>query len=420
MRARVSVPRAAVAALGLALLALGLVGPVASAAANCAFAAGTVTVTLTGGATAVLVRQGNAIALDGSPCDGATVNNTEDVVVDGSPSNPDDFTIDLSGGTFTPGATDEDGDSDEIEFSVDLPGGGILRISGRDGTDHVTIGGAGANLNANEATSDVDVVLGGAARWELAGVSGDDVLSIAGGDGTGGPVAGATVRGGTGNDTIRAALDGCVIAGEGGVDTLDYSAAPSGIRADLSKGEARRESAGVDTITSIENLVGTAQGDRLTGDEQPNELRGGDGRDALDGHKGGDDLFGGKGKDTIAFAHATQSVTVDLKTGTSTGNGSDTLTSIENVKGSKQADIITGGPEANALRGGPGVDAIRGNAGKDLIVGGKGWDVLLGNADRDRLEGGRGKDQLNGGQGRDTCIPGPDPDSWTACEVVKL
>jgi hypothetical protein len=82
MRARVSVPRAAVAALGLALLALGLVGP-ASAAASCSFAGGTVTVTLTGGATAVLVRQGNAIALDGSPCDGATVNNTEDVVVDG-------------------------------------------------------------------------------------------------------------------------------------------------------------------------------------------------------------------------------------------------------------------------------------------------------------------------------------------------
>jgi Ca2+-binding RTX toxin-like protein len=46
--------------------------------------------------------------------------------------------------------------------------------------------------------------------------------------------------------------------------------------------------------------------------------------------------------------------------------------------------------------------------------------VLLGNADRDRLEGGRGKDQLNGGDGRDTCVPGPDPDSWTACEVVKL
>jgi Ca2+-binding RTX toxin-like protein len=420
MRARASFPRVAAAAIGLALLALGLSGPVASAAASCSFAGATVTVTLTGGATAILVRQGNAIALDGSPCDTATVSNTDDVVVDGSPSNPDDLTIDLSGGAFVPGATSEDGDSDEIEFFVDLPGGGTLRISGRDAADHVTIGGIGANLNADEAEADNDVELTGGARWELVGVAGNDQLSIAGGAGTGAPVGNATVRGGTGDDAIRAALDGCVIAGEGGVDTLDYSAAPSAVRVDLSKGEAQRESAAVDTITGVENLVGTAQDDRLTGDEQPNELRGGPGRDTLDGHKSGDDLLGGKGKDTVGFSSATQSVTVDLKKGTSTGNGSDTLTSIESVNGSKQADVITGGAEANALRGGPGADAIRGNAGNDLVSGGRGWDVLLGNADRDRLEGGRGKDQLNGGDGRDTCVPGPDPDSWTACEVVKL
>ncbi|HEX5951412.1 MAG TPA: calcium-binding protein [Actinomycetota bacterium] len=420
MRARVSVPRAAAAALGLALLALGLTGPVAFAAATCSFAGGTVTVTLTDGATATLVRQGDAIALDGSPCDTASVNDTDDVIVTGSASNPDDFTIDLSGGAFAPGQTDEDGDSDEIEFAVDLPAGGTLRISGREDGDRLTVGSDGANLNVGEATNDVDVVLDGPARWELAGVTGDDRLSIAGGDGTGAAVVDATVRGGSGSDTIVAALDGCVIAGEGDVDTLDYSAAPTGVRVDLSKGQATRTNVDPDTVTGIENVVGTPQDDRLTGDEQSNELLGGAGRDTLDGHKGADDLVGGEGKDTVAFAYATVSVTVDLKEGTSTGNGSDTLTSIESVRGSKQADVISGGPDANALRGGPGGDAIRGNAGRDLVVGGKGWDVLLGGEDRDRVEGGRGKDQLNGGDGRDTCVPGPDPDSWTACEVVKL
>jgi hypothetical protein len=276
MRARVSVPRAAAAALGLALLALGLTGPVATAAASCSFAGGTVTVTLTNGATATLAREGDAIALEGSPCETATVNNTDDIVVDGSASDPDDFTIDLSGGPFEPGAAPEDGDDDEIEFAVDLPGGVTLRISGRDGTDHVTIGAGGANLNAHETTDDVDVVLTGAARWELAGAGGDDDLSIAGGDGTGAPIGDATVRGGSGADTIRAALDGCVIAGEGGIDELDYSAAPSGVRVDLSKGEAHRAAADVDTITEVENLVGVAgrPTDRRRGAERASRRRG--------------------------------------------------------------------------------------------------------------------------------------------------
>lgn len=422
MRARASFPRAAALALVLALLALGLAGPVASAAVTCTFNTGnnTVTVTLTNGATVALARQGDAITVEGTQCETATVNNTDTIEVDGSAANVDDVTIDLSGGVFAPGATPEPDDDDEIEFSVDLPGGGDLRISGRDGADRLTVGGNGANLNAGETTSDVDVVLTGPALWTLAGVGGDDHLSVAGGDGTGPAAADVTVSGGTGNDTIEGTIGGCVIDGEGGVDTLDYSAAPAGIRVDLSKHEARRDGADADTVTEVEDLVGTSQGDQLIGDEQPNELRGGAGRDTLDGHKGGDDLFGGDGKDTVAFAFATLSVTVDLKAGTSTGNGNDKLASIENVKGSKQSDVITGGPEANELRGGSGGDAIRGNAGKDLLVGAKGFDVLLGGADRDRLEGGSGKDQLNGGDGRDTCVPGADPDAWTACEVVKL
>jgi len=422
MRARASVPRAAAAALGLALLALGLTGPVASAVATCSFNGGTntVTVTLTNGAVAVLSRQGTAIALDGAACDTATVDNTDTVVVDGSAADPDDLTIDLSGGPFAPGATSETEGDDEIEFAVHLPGGGDLRISGRDGSDHLTLGQAGANLNADESPGDADVVLTGSARWELAGLLGNDHLSVAGGGGTGAAMSDTTVRGGTGDDTIIATIDGCVIAGEGGVDTLDYSGAPAGVRVDLSKGVARRTGVDPDTLTGIENVVGTPQGDRLIGDEEANELRGGGGPDTLDGHKGSDDLFGGKGKDSVAFAFAGQGVTVDLKKGTASGNGSDTLSGIENVKGSKQNDVIVGSPEANELRGGAGGDAIRGNAGKDFVAGAEGNDSLLGGADRDRVEGGRGKDQLNGGQGRDTCVPGPDPDSWTACEVVKL
>ncbi|HEU4356789.1 MAG TPA: hypothetical protein VFT27_14465 [Actinomycetota bacterium] len=422
MRARASFPRAAAAALGLALLVLGLSDPIASAAVTCTFNSGnnTVTVTLTEGATVALARQGDAIAVDGTQCDTATVNNTDTIQVDGSAANADDVTIDLSGGAFAPGADDEQGADDEIEFSVDLPGGGDLRVSGRDVVDRFTVGVNGANLNAGEATGDIDVVLTGAALWSLAGMGEDDHLSVAGGAGTGPAASDVSVSGGTGDDTIEGAIGGCVIDGGGGVDTLDYSASPAGVRVDLSKHEARRDGAEPDTVLEVEDLVGTAQGDQLTGAEGPNELRGLAGADTLDGHRGSDDLFGGDGKDTVAFAYATQSVTVDLKKGTSTGNGDDALDSIENVQGSEQSDVITGDPVANELRGGSGSDAIQGNGGKDLLVGAKGFDSLSGGADGDRLEGGRGKDQLNGGKGRDTCVPGPDPDAWIACEVVKL
>jgi Ca2+-binding RTX toxin-like protein len=95
---------------------------------------------------------------------------------------------------------------------------------------------------------------------------------------------------------------------------------------------------------------------------------------------------GGTGSDTVDYGAA---VTVDLAEGTSSGQGDDTLTAIENVSGSHQHDTIFGDDGPNRLTDdGGGDDEIRGAGGDDY------------------LRGGSGQDLLDGGDGTDTCIGG--------------
>lgn len=424
MRARKLLARTGAALIGLALGTLGLATPLANAAATCSFDEPTaaVQVTLVGGAPGVLSRAADAITLDGSACGTATVGNTDTISVGGTgQGQPDDFTVDLAGGPFAPGLTPEtDGGEPEIEITVDLPGGGLVHVEGGPEADRITFGAAGANLNAGEPVGDADLVLVGEGSFTVAGHEGADRLSVAGGDGTGSAIPSIPVNGGPGNDTLAGAAGGSALDGGDGTDTVDYSATGQVILADLSLGIGQPLGGLLDTLSAIENLVGSPGDDVLTGDAGANVLFGGAGSDTLDGHKGDDTLDGGTGRDTAAFGHASKSVSVSLKDGTATGSGADTLTSIENATGSDFADLILGSSGPNVLKGGEGKDEIRGQSGRDEVIGGIGNDLLFGGADRDILDGGRGKDQLDGGEGKDLCDPGPDPDAWTSCEKVNL
>ena len=417
------IPRALCAAVVLALGLLALAAPVATAQSTCVFdePTGVLQVTLVSSASAVIMRETDAITLDAAPCGTATVTGTETILVTGTgQGQPDDLTLDLSGGPFAPGLSAEtDGGDPEIEIDVALPGGGSLAIAGGPSDDVVTLGEAGANLNAGEAVGDADVTLSGG-EFVIAGHEGSDTLSVAGGDGTGGPAPAATVEGGAGDDTVAGAAGGSSLDAGEGVDTMDYSAATD-VSADLSSGIGQPVTGGTaDTLTGFENLVGSAGNDRLVGDDGPNLLAGGLGDDSLEGLGGDDVLNGGQGQDVLDLSLADQSVEVDLAEGTATGQGTDTLDGIESVIGSENGDTLRGSADDNVLRGGKGADEVRGNAGRDWIGGGRGNDLLFGGADGDTLDGGKGKDQLDGGEGKDICIPGPDPDSWTGCERVRL
>ena len=65
--------------------------------------------------------------------------------------------------------------------------------------------------------------------------------------------------------------------------------------------------AGSDTLTSIENLTGSAFNDTLTGDDD-NVINGRAGNDTLNGGAGNDTLDGGTGTDTVSYADAASAV----------------------------------------------------------------------------------------------------------------
>ncbi len=118
-------------------------------------------------------------------------------------------------------------------------------------------------------------------------------------------------------------------------------------------------------ITNVEAVVGTLGQDTLIGNAQDNILRGWYGDDTIDG---------GAGNDT-AWYFSGSGVTVDLSTGEgfitrSPQLGSDSLTSIENVLGSFQNDLLIGDANGNVLEGANGDDVLIGGAGNDFLNGG--------------------------------------------------
>ena len=223
-------------------------------------------------------------------------------------------------------------------------------------------------------TAGADVLVGGAFSDVLTGLAGDDRLS-----------------GGTGDDQLDGGAGDDVLDGGDGVDTGHYAAATAGVTVDLTAtGPQATGGAGVDTLVAIENIAGSAFDDKLIGDGGANLISGANGNDMLVGGGGddtlrggaGDDLLdGGDGYDYADYGDAKSGVTVSLAvTGPQAtgGSGSDSLSSIEGLKGSVYADVVTGNGGANKLFGGYGNDTLIGGGGDDSLEGGDGNNVLDG------------------------------------------
>ncbi len=251
-----------------------------------------------------------------------------------------------------------------------------------------------------------DTLLGNNAANVLRGGDGNDTLSGRNGN--------DTLFGGLGDDILIGGPGNDALNGGAGTDEASYATATAGVTVNLAQAGAQNTGgAGIDTLTSIENLTGSSFDDTLLGTNAANVLRGGDGNDTLSGRNGNDSLFGnagddileggagndilngGAGIDDASYATATAGVTVNLvQTGAQNtgGAGIDTLTLIENLTGSNFDDTLLGNNAANVLRGGGGNDTLSGRNGNDSLFGNAGDDVL---------EGGNGDDTLNGGGGID-------------------
>ena len=182
---------------------------------------------------------------------------------------------------------------------------------------------------------------------------------------------------------------------------------------DSGDGNVFVETVETDSLSGIENVVGSNDADSITGDDSANlldglgdddilsggrgndTLLGGEGDDILLGGGGTDVIDGGDGTDTNSFANinanaanpANAGVSVTLNadgSGTAEylaggrGNSviSETFENIENITGSGNDDtIIATGAAANTIDGGDGDDFIAGGGGTDILDGGDGNDT---------------------------------------------
>ena len=193
-----------------------------------------------------------------------------------------------------------------------------------------------------------------------------------------------TLTGNAGNNVLTGGAGDDTLDGRLGVDTADFSTAYKGVTANLATSSATGH--GTDTLNNIENIKGSTYGDTLIGNAGANTLNGNAGNDVLNGGKGNDVLIGGLGIDQANYSSATSGVTVNLSVTTAQntqGAGSDTLSGIENLLGSKFNDVLTGDGLANNLNGGLGNDTLNGASGNDVLIGGAGKDTMTGGAGSD-------------------------------------
>jgi Ca2+-binding RTX toxin-like protein len=197
-----------------------------------------------------IARSGEAIAVDDGhqpiECAGpkGNVHNTDLVQVTHTGRSAD--TVDLSGGPFEPGFTNETTGISEIELQFLTPT--FVDVRGSAGADTLTFGAGGVNLNGDD---DSDVI-GSFTTLLVQGRGGNDLIAPQAGYTTAAPRR--VMLGESGNDTLRATPDGSNIHGGNGHD----------------------------------KLIGGKGKDNLTGGRGSDLIRGGKGRDllrAIDGTK---------------------------------------------------------------------------------------------------------------------------------------
>lgn len=277
-----------------------------------------------------------------------------------------------------------------------------------------------------------DILDGGAGNDTIYGKAGNDQLD----GGTGNDI----LYGGRGNDTfvIDSSFDRIIEYSGQGNDTISTGAFSLSIAA----------------LPNVENIT-------LTGTSSINAT-GNARNNILVGNSGNNVLRGGLGSDTASYQNAGTGVIVSLAVSgaQATGAGSDTLISIESLRGSIFNDTLAGNSGNNVLNGLAGADTMRGRAGNDtyyvdntadvvvessnqgsdtvrstvsrtlglnqenlalfdttnlngtgnalanVITGNSGINILSGGSGRDTLRGGAGADTLRGNSGNDRLFGG--------------
>lgn len=198
------------------------------------------------------------------------------------------------------------------------------------------------------------------------------------------------------NDTIKGNTGKNTLDGGDGIDTISYVLAP------VAKIGT--------TLGEVVNLGGLGTSGGATGGDGADTLRnfenviGSNFDDTFIGTTGNNVYDGGKGNDTVSFDGSTAppinnatigaGVTVDLSV---TPNPSKSIYSVTGGSGRDNLyniENLIGSKYNDVLTGNAGNNVLDGNAGDDVVNGGKGNDILIGGLGQDTLTGGDGKDMF--------------------------
>jgi hypothetical protein len=163
-----------------------------------------------------VTRSGQQIAVDDGhqpvDCGGPppNVHNTDLVQITHTGRSAD--TVDLAGGPFEPGSTNETTGISEIELQYLTPT--FVDVRGTSGPDALSFAAGGINLNGDD---DSDVI-GAFTALLVEGRAGNDVISPQAGYSRAAPRR--VMLGQSGNDTLIATPDGSIIHGGNGQDEL--------------------------------------------------------------------------------------------------------------------------------------------------------------------------------------------------------
>lgn len=230
--------------------------------------------------------------------------------------------------------------------------------------------------------------------------------------------------GNTGNNVITGNGGNNRLDGGAGGDTASYATAAAAVTVALDLPGVAQDTggAGIDTLVSIESLIGSSFDDVLLGDAGVN---------VLDGGAGSDLMIGGLGNDIYSIDRSTDQMVEDASGGIDTvrstighvlGANFESLTLLGtaniNATGNASNNVLTGNSGSNRIDGAAGVDTVSYAAARNgVVVGldrggpqstGAGIDTLVaienltGSNFNDTLHGSVGTNVLNGGNGTDT------------------
>ena len=297
---------------------------------------------------------------------------------------------------------------DEVRYSNDA---NYQNAAGLLGTQGVVV-----NLSTTDRTVDLDGAGPGAPVTVAAGTARDgygDTDTLTSIEGVRATNASDWLYGGAAAERFRGFAGNDLIDGGDGIDQVDYRREWTGSNGvtvvlggsvainGMTAGTARDVSGAIDTLISIEDVRGTDGTDAIVGDNGVNLLRGEGGNDNLTGNGGNDTLHGGGGFDRANYGNesggiAGRGVIVNLSGAAITANigagpivvaaasaidtygATDTLISIENVRGTGNADYIVGDGQSNTVFSRAGADVIIGGGGNDFVQSGGGADIIDG------------------------------------------